>query len=91
MNNDNETPRNEWAFLGKGILRTFASDAKATVIGAVIGAVLGFLAAYILGFSIRTGIGFGALVGAFLGLAVRPLTSTLFDYDPPSSDKDREP
>lgn len=86
MSNDDE-PKNEWAFLGRGILRTFARDIKATAIGVLIGAILGLLASYILGLSAQFGIKFGALTGAAAALLARSHFSRLFDYEQSSSDK----
>lgn len=87
MPGNNEKPTNEWAFLGRGILRTFVGDVKTTAIGVCVGALLGVLAAYFLGVSVQSGAKIGALAGAFLGLASRSLTSRLFDYDQPDPNK----
>lgn len=90
MSNGDKDPVNEWAFLGRGILRTFKRDVIAIALGVVIGAVIGVVVAYILGRSSQFGIKFGALVGAFIGLAARSWTSRLFDFDHPPRDKNRD-
>ena len=88
MSNDDKEPANEWAFLGRGILRTFARDIIAIALGVGIGATLGFFGAYFLGFSPQFGIKFGALVGAFVGLSARSHLSRLLDYYHPPRDRD---
>lgn len=81
MTDDGKKPKDEWAFLGRGIARTFKRDLAATTFGVILGAVLGFLGSFVLGFSVGFGIKFGALLGAFIGLASRSFTSRLFDYE----------
>jgi hypothetical protein len=76
MSNDDKDPVNEWAFLGRGVLRTFVRDIVAIAVGVGIGVILGLVGAYILGFSPQFGIKFGALIG----LSARSLLSRLFDY-----------
>ena len=90
MKDDNEKPTNEWAFLGRGISRTFVRDIKAIAFGVITGAILGFLGAYFLGLSAQFGLKFGALAGAFVGLSARSHLSKLFDYDKPAPDRDRD-
>jgi uncharacterized transporter YbjL len=80
MSNDDKDPVNEWAFLGRGVLRTFVRDIVAIAVGVGIGVILGLVGAYILGFSPQFGIKFGALVGALIGLSARSLLSRIFDY-----------
>lgn len=89
MNNDKK-PTNEWAFLGRGISRTFLRDLKAIGFGVVIGVVLGVLGAFLLGLSAQFGIQFGALVGAFIALSARSHLSKLFDYEHPPNDKESD-
>ncbi|WP_022704855.1 hypothetical protein [Pseudorhodobacter ferrugineus] len=87
MSNDDKDPVNEWAFLGRGVLRTFVRDIIVIAGSVFISAVIGFSMAYILGFSSQFGIKFGALVGAFIGLSARSHMSRLFDYDHPPRDR----
>ena len=89
MNNDKK-PTNEWAFLGRGISRTFLRDVKAIAFGVCIGVVLGVVGAYLLGLSAQFGLKFGALVGAFIALSARSHLSRLFDYEHPTHDKDTD-
>ncbi|MEZ5731719.1 MAG: hypothetical protein R3D97_05265 [Paracoccaceae bacterium] len=81
-------PSDEWAFLGRGVLRTLVLDVMATVLGACIGAALGLFAAYVLGLSFLFGAKFGALLGAFAALSARSHIHRLFDYDKTATDKD---
>lgn len=90
MSDDKNKAANEWAFLGRGILRTVLRDIKAIALGVCIGAFLGFLGAYLLGVSAQSGTKIGALLGAFVALSARSHLSRLFDYDQQAPDRDRE-
>lgn len=67
----------EFAFLGRGILRTAKRDVFSVGVGVAIGA--GF--AVLFGLSIKLGM----LCGACIGLFLRSIFSPLFDYDDPPS------
>ncbi len=88
MSNHKKKPANILAFVGRGVVRTFLRDVKATVFGVCIGAILGFLGAYLLGFSAQSGTKFGALVGACVALLARSHFHRLFEYDQPAPDRD---
>ncbi len=80
LKDEDEKPRNEFAFLGRGITRTLIRDTKMVLAGGVAGALLCALIAYFMGISVQTGLKFGALLGAFFGIAVGARSRALFDY-----------
>ncbi|SMY05956.1 hypothetical protein [Flavimaricola marinus] len=91
MKKDDDDFASSMAFLGRGVLRTLKRDVITTVAGAALGAILGLLAAVVLSYPLQSLVKIGALLGAFIGLASRSVTSKLFEYDEPGSDKDKAP
>ena len=80
--------KEELAFLGRGIVRTFVRDVIVVTCGAIIGAALALMVLSVMGYPATAGLKLGALGGAFLGLVFRSVFSPLFDYDgrPPKDD-----
>ena len=80
MKDDKPGASEEFAMLGRGVLRTFIRDVLAVALGAGIGALLGLICVYVFGLSFGA-VKIGALIGAFGALVARSHLSRLFEYD----------